>query len=156
MRDGGVSTVGLTGRMVGSALLMFAGVLVYTQTHLGIFETAAPEFLSWLRALGIALLFHGALLFVAHFLGLADHREGIGLALVFNAIYFIFLLQLFFRPSMVPVLAYNEAQAYLLEDSELKDTLVRSVVGAVLLFTLLGVLSQIKALVFLSKGRRDR
>lgn len=152
----GVSTAGLTGRMIGSVLLVLVGIAVFTQTHLGIFESAEPDFLAWLRALGVALLFHGILLFVAHFLGLADRREGIGLALVFNAIYLIFFLQLFFRPAIVPVLAYNEAQAYLLEDSELKDTLVRSVVGAVLLFSALGIVGQLKALAFLSKGRRNR
>lgn len=152
----GVSTAGLTGRMIGSVFLVLFGILVFTQTHMGIFEAADPDFLAWLRALGVALLFHGVLLFVAHFLGRADHREGIGLALIFNALYLIFFLQLFFRPWIVPVLAYSDAQAYLLEDSELKDALVRSAVGAVLLFSALGIVGQIKALAFLSKGRRNR
>jgi hypothetical protein len=141
---------------VGSALLFLAGILVYTQTNLGIYETADPEFLGWLKVTGIAFLFHSALLFVAHFLGLADQREGAGLSIVFNAVYFIQLYRLFTRPEIVPILAYNEGQAYLLEDSEFMGLLVKVVVGTVLLFILVNVASHLRTLVYRPKSGAGR
>lgn len=146
----------LLSRLVGSALLFLAGILIYSQTHLGIYETADPEFLGWLKVTGVAFMFHSVLLFVAHFMGLADQKEGAGLSIVFNAVYFIQLYRLFANPEMVPVLGFNEGQAYLIEDSEFMDLLVKIVVGTVLLFILINVVGHLKTLVYRSKSKGGR
>ena len=143
-------------RLVGSALLFLAGILVYSQTHLGLYETADPEFLAWLKVTGIAFMFHSALLFAAHFLGLADQKEGVGLSVVFNAVYFIQLYRLFASPELVPIIAYNEGQAYLMEDSEFLDILVKIVVGSVLVFIVINVVGHLKTLVYLSRSKGGR
>jgi hypothetical protein len=156
MRAQGVSSFVLLSRLVGAVLLFLAGILVYTQTHLGIYETADPDFLAWLKVTGIVFIFHSILLFAAHFLGLADQKEGLGLSIVFNAVYFIQLYRLFANPEIVPVIAYNENQAYLLEDSDLRSLLVKIVVGAVLVFTIVTVIGHLKSLAHLSKQKGGR
>ena len=158
MRARDVSPFVLVSRLVGAVLLFLIGILVYTQTHLGIYETADPDFLAWLKVTGIAFIFHSILLFAAHFLGLADHKEGLGLSIVFNAVYFIQLYRLFADPEIVPVIAFNDDQAYLLEDPDFTSLLVRIVVGAVLVFIIVTVIGHLKSLAYLSrqKGGRPR
>jgi hypothetical protein len=156
MRAQTTSPLTLLFRLGASGALLLSGLLVYSQSHLGIYQTADPDFLRWLKPLGITMVFHGILLFTTAFLGLTDRMEGIGISIIFNSIYFILLYQLFSQPEMAPVLAYNNDQAYLLEDSDFKHLLVRAVVGAVLLFIVVTVVGDIKQIYFLSAGKGRR
>jgi len=129
-------------------------LLITTQPYLGVYDDSDPAFLKWLHAIGIALIFHSVILFFAHVLDHAKGKEALAIGVVFNAVYTAFLYWLFSRPEIVPVLAFSEGQAHLMEDGEVTRFMVRVILGAVLLFLGVSVLQSLAMLLFGDRRRR--
>jgi len=140
-------------RLTGTVILFLFGILFFSQSHLGVYGTSSLEFLVWLRYVGIGFLAHSALLFAAFVLKKANEREGIAIAVIFHALYFILMYHLFARPSIVPVAAFHGDNAYLMEDTDVKNTLVKIIVGFILVFIMLTLFQNIKTFVQKSMDR---
>lgn len=135
-------------KLLGSLALFMAGLLIFAQPALGVYQDASPDFLNWLKPMGAAFMAHGLILFVARLLHKSDRKEVAGVSIVFTGIYWILLLQLFRNPGEVPLAAYHEDKLYLLEDFESKSLLVRVALGVIMVFMALSIYSSLKSLLW--------
>ena len=135
-------------KLLGSLLLCLAGLLVFAQPSLGVYQDASPDFLDWLKPMGAALMGHGLILFVARLLHKSDRKEMAGVSIVFTGIYWILLLQLFRNPGEVPLAAYHEDKFYLMEDFESKSLLVRAALGGIMVFMGLSIFDSLRSLLW--------
>ena len=141
-------------KIFGTVLMFVLGILITTQWHLGIYADSDPDFLKWLRAMGIAIIFHSIILFAAHVLGFAKEKESLAIGIIFNAIYVVLIFWLFRSPEIVPVIAFSEGQAYLMEDSGVTDLVVRVILGSILLFMGISIIQSLGILIFQGKKKK--
>ncbi len=141
-------------KIFGTVLMFAMGILITTQSNLGIYAESDPDFLKWLRAMGIAVIFHSIVLFAAHVLGFAKEKESMAIGIIFNAIYMVMIFWLFRSPEIVPVIAFTEGQAFLMEDSEVTHFVVRVILGSILLFMGISIIQSLGILIFHSRKKR--
>lgn len=135
-------------KLLGSLLLFLAGLFIFVQPQLGVYEEASPDFLNWLKPMGAAFMGHGLVLLIARLLQKSDRKEVAGISIVFTGIYWILLLQLFRNPWEVPLAAYHEDKFYLMEDFESKALLVRLALGVIMVFMGLAIFDALKSLLW--------
>jgi|GEM_PF-3702072 len=119
-------------RFIGILAIFMAGIVICAHPYPGIYADVSDDFMKWQNAIGIIMIIHSVILFVAYVLRKANEKESVAISIVFTAIYAIMVYRLFNAPEIVPVLSYDKDKLRLLEDSEFKDSAVRIVLGSMM------------------------